>query len=292
MEDDLGLQRKSSIDDEATGTVERGASQGEQGGTGHSHRECSPMSEKGGEASVAQVVSHESRLLTTGRNGLNCDVNVTGSNDDASVAGRAVGTTKQNAVPGCGDGGGGGSPCVFPPPPDERSYKPQRREGTDRRINDCIAGTDADTQVSFWMRDMERAGGLGARDDLGSAFPVAMDATDREAALRDYDDADYEYAGSVLGPENGVRKPESLRSGIGSAEHDEAHAARFSSHSRLSEVFHAATDPECSSLLVSSTTHHAEPHLPPDCRSGMIGDRRGLGYGGDGAEAVVPDGKE
>ena len=33
--------------------------------------------------------------------------------------------------------------------------------------------------------DVERAGGLGARDEIGSFLPVAMDSTDFEASLRD-----------------------------------------------------------------------------------------------------------
>lgn len=36
--------------------------------------------------------------------------------------------------------------------------------------------------------DLARAGGFGARDDIGSFLPVALDSTDFEASLRDSQD--------------------------------------------------------------------------------------------------------
>ncbi|KAL5719871.1 hypothetical protein ACHQM5_012602 [Ranunculus cassubicifolius] len=44
---------------------------------------------------------------------------------------------------------------------------------------------DVNMEASITSDDMMRAGGFGARDDMGSALPVAMDSTDFEASLRD-----------------------------------------------------------------------------------------------------------
>lgn len=47
--------------------------------------------------------------------------------------------------------------------------------------------------------DVERAGGFGAADGIGSFLPVAMDSTDFEASLRD--------ARAFEGPQHGVSHP-------------------------------------------------------------------------------------
>lgn len=41
------------------------------------------------------------------------------------------------------------------------------------------------TDVAISVDDVIRAGGLGARDDISSFLPVAIDSTDFEASLRD-----------------------------------------------------------------------------------------------------------
>uniref|UniRef100_A0A1D1Z4E1 Uncharacterized protein n=1 Tax=Anthurium amnicola TaxID=1678845 RepID=A0A1D1Z4E1_9ARAE len=44
---------------------------------------------------------------------------------------------------------------------------------------------DIHMEASITTDDVERAGGLGATDDIGSFLPVALDSTDFEASLRD-----------------------------------------------------------------------------------------------------------
>lgn len=44
---------------------------------------------------------------------------------------------------------------------------------------------DVNMEASIEPDDVARAGGFGARDDIGSFLPVAMDSTDFEASLRD-----------------------------------------------------------------------------------------------------------
>eukprot|EP00850_Spirogloea_muscicola_P000507 SM000002S05587 [mRNA] locus=s2:1009155:1010192:+ [translate_table: standard] len=45
------------------------------------------------------------------------------------------------------------------------------------------AGADVDMSAEISPQDLEVAGGLGARDDLASPLPAAMDATDFEEAI-------------------------------------------------------------------------------------------------------------
>lgn len=70
---------------------------------------------------------------------------------------------------------------------------------------DVNAPSEASTKVAIFLDDAIRAGGFGARDDIGSFLPVASDFTDFEASLRDAHD--YE------GP-----KEETGRPGLGWAE--------------------------------------------------------------------------
>ncbi|BBN11220.1 hypothetical protein MPTK1_5g10090 [Marchantia polymorpha subsp. ruderalis] len=62
-------------------------------------------------------------------------------------------------------------------------------------------GADYSMEAPILAEDVVRAGGLGARDELGHFLPSAMDATDFEASLRDaqqYED---------VGPERDVPRP-------------------------------------------------------------------------------------
>lgn len=44
---------------------------------------------------------------------------------------------------------------------------------------------DVNMEASISTEDVMRAGGFGARDDIGSLLPTAIDSTDFEASLRD-----------------------------------------------------------------------------------------------------------
>lgn len=44
---------------------------------------------------------------------------------------------------------------------------------------------DVNMEAAITTEDVIRAGGFGARDDIGSFLPVAIDSTDFEASLRD-----------------------------------------------------------------------------------------------------------
>lgn len=44
---------------------------------------------------------------------------------------------------------------------------------------------DMNMEAAISADDVMRAGGFGAKDDIGSLLPTAMDATDFEASLRD-----------------------------------------------------------------------------------------------------------
>ncbi|KAG0468277.1 hypothetical protein HPP92_017605 [Vanilla planifolia] len=57
---------------------------------------------------------------------------------------------------------------------------------TDPRINEAMG--DAGLETCLTAEDVARAGGYGARDDIGSFLPVASDSTDFEASLRDAQD--------------------------------------------------------------------------------------------------------
>lgn len=64
--------------------------------------------------------------------------------------------------------------------------------------------TDTDTgevnmEAIITADDVLRAGGFGARDDIGSFLPVAIDSTDFEASLRDAKDFE-EPQGEILRP--------------------------------------------------------------------------------------------
>lgn len=67
------------------------------------------------------------------------------------------------------------------------------------------APSESSTKAAIFLDDAIRAGGLGARDDIGSFLPAASDFTDFEASLRNAHD--YE-----------VPKEETRRPGLGWAE--------------------------------------------------------------------------
>lgn len=46
-------------------------------------------------------------------------------------------------------------------------------------------GGDVEMEAEITPEEVEKAGGFGARDDIGSLLPVMMDATDFEESLRD-----------------------------------------------------------------------------------------------------------
>ncbi|KAL8133395.1 uncharacterized protein LOC141712512 [Apium graveolens] len=75
----------------------------------------------------------------------------------------------------------------------------------DASFVDVNAPSEASTKAAIFLDDAIRAGGFGARDDIGSSLPVASDFTDFEASLRDAHD--YE-----------VVKEETRRPGLGWAE--------------------------------------------------------------------------
>lgn len=55
-------------------------------------------------------------------------------------------------------------------------------------------------EAAITADDVLRAGGLGARDDIGSFLPVAIDSTDFEASLRDARDFEEEPQGETSRP--------------------------------------------------------------------------------------------
>ncbi|WOK96805.1 hypothetical protein Cni_G05513 [Canna indica] len=67
--------------------------------------------------------------------------------------------------------------------------------GTRDKGDTCVVYTD----VTLSLDDVIRAGGLGARDDISSVLPVAIDSTDFEASLRDA--RDFEE------PQGQIRRP-------------------------------------------------------------------------------------
>ncbi|XP_006654592.1 uncharacterized protein LOC102714291 [Oryza brachyantha] len=44
---------------------------------------------------------------------------------------------------------------------------------------------DVNMEAAIYAEDVMRAGGFGAKDDIGSLLPTAIDSTDFEASLRD-----------------------------------------------------------------------------------------------------------
>lgn len=64
------------------------------------------------------------------------------------------------------------------------------------------ACSESSTKAAIFLDDAIRAGGFGARDDIGSFLPVASDFTDFEASLRDaknYEDLKEETGRPGLG---------------------------------------------------------------------------------------------
>ncbi|GMP97566.1 hypothetical protein CsSME_00045769 [Camellia sinensis var. sinensis] len=67
---------------------------------------------------------------------------------------------------------------------------------------DINASGEVNMEASISSDDVIRAGGFGARDDIGSFLPVASDSTDFEASLRDardYEDPQEEICRPGLG---------------------------------------------------------------------------------------------
>ncbi|KAI3932045.1 hypothetical protein MKW92_027007 [Papaver armeniacum] len=57
------------------------------------------------------------------------------------------------------------------------------------------SSVEMEEEARITTEDVIRAGGFGARDDIGSFLPVAMDSTDFEASIRDargYEDEEEE----------------------------------------------------------------------------------------------------
>lgn len=65
---------------------------------------------------------------------------------------------------------------------------------------------EVNMEASITTDDVLRAGGFGARDDIGSFLPVASDSTDFEAAIRDARDYE-EPEGETQRPGLGWDKP-------------------------------------------------------------------------------------
>ncbi|GJP29805.1 hypothetical protein CLOM_g19878 [Closterium sp. NIES-68] len=60
----------------------------------------------------------------------------------------------------------------------QQQQQQQQEAGKEREV-----GVEVDMAAPVTAWDIERAGGLGARDDIASPLPVAMDATDLEEAI-------------------------------------------------------------------------------------------------------------
>ncbi|XP_020243764.1 uncharacterized protein LOC109822018 isoform X2 [Asparagus officinalis] len=60
-------------------------------------------------------------------------------------------------------------------------------------------GGEVNMEAAITADDVMRAGGFGARDDIGSFLPAAIDSTDFEASLRDARDFE-EPQGETLRP--------------------------------------------------------------------------------------------
>ncbi|MCL7040837.1 hypothetical protein MKW94_008781 [Papaver nudicaule] len=73
---------------------------------------------------------------------------------------------------------------------------------------------EIEEEARITTEDVIRAGGFGARDDIGSFLPVAMDSTDFEASIRDARG----YEDSVINPDPAIiqeEQGESKRPGLG-----------------------------------------------------------------------------
>ncbi|KAJ7298981.1 hypothetical protein O6H91_Y339200 [Diphasiastrum complanatum] len=68
-------------------------------------------------------------------------------------------------------------------------------------------GVDFEMEVPITEEDMIRAGGLGARDNLSSLLPSAMDATDLEASLRDAWSYENAEGNKISRPGLGLKDP-------------------------------------------------------------------------------------
>lgn len=66
-------------------------------------------------------------------------------------------------------------------------------------LEEIGASGDVNMEVPITPDDVIRAGGFGARDDIGSFLPVASDSTDFEASIRDARDYE-EPQGEVSRP--------------------------------------------------------------------------------------------
>ncbi|CAA6662142.1 unnamed protein product [Spirodela intermedia] len=82
-------------------------------------------------------------------------------------------------------------------PPNSNSPDSQTDPST-RDILEVVFSSESSSTTGA-PDDVERAGGFGARDDIGSFLPVAMDSTDFEASLRD--------AREFEGPQHDVSHP-------------------------------------------------------------------------------------
>ena len=67
---------------------------------------------------------------------------------------------------------------------DHRSTKGEVMEQSPGANNEGVTG-EVNMEAAITADDVMRAGGFGARDDIGSFLPVAIDSTDFEASLRD-----------------------------------------------------------------------------------------------------------
>ncbi|PPD67832.1 hypothetical protein GOBAR_DD35290 [Gossypium barbadense] len=79
-------------------------------------------------------------------------------------------------------------------------------EGRDGETSEYMETSgEANMEVSLTTDDVIRAGGFGARDDIGSFLPVASDSTDFEASIRDARDYE-EPQGDIHRPGLGWRE--------------------------------------------------------------------------------------
>ncbi|KAI3980407.1 hypothetical protein MKX01_003946 [Papaver californicum] len=79
---------------------------------------------------------------------------------------------------------------------------------------------EMEEEARITTEDVIRAGGFGARDDIGSFLPVAMDSTDFEASIRDargYEDEEEEDSVINQDPATTIQEQggQSKRPGLG-----------------------------------------------------------------------------
>ncbi|KAL3679486.1 hypothetical protein R1sor_022442 [Riccia sorocarpa] len=75
----------------------------------------------------------------------------------------------------------------------EQANSDARLHNPGGEVNQSGGGVDYVLEAPILADDVIRAGGLGARDELGSVLPAAMDATDFEASLRDAQQYEEDY---------------------------------------------------------------------------------------------------